>query len=71
LLALRGEDRSKYESSDAPTDGPDDGGAEVLARRGVYLAGEHTAPFVVVGTVAGAYMAGEAAAGRVLEDFGC
>lgn len=38
-----------------------------LVDRGVWLAGEHTAPFVALGTVTGAYWAGERVAKRVLE----
>lgn len=35
--------------------------------RGVWLAGEHTAPFVGLGTTSGAYWSGEAVAGRICE----
>jgi hypothetical protein len=41
-----------------------------LVERGVWLAGEHTAPFVASGTVTGAYWAGEKVAGRMLEAWG-
>lgn len=34
--------------------------------KGLWLAGEHTAPFVALGTLTGAYWSGEAAAMRVL-----
>jgi hypothetical protein len=37
-----------------------------LAERGIWFAGEHTAPFVALGTTTGAYWSGEAAALRVL-----
>lgn len=37
---------------------------------GIWLAGEHTAPFDGLGTVAGAYESGEAVAMRILEKFG-
>jgi len=37
-----------------------------LPGRGVWLAGEHTAPFVALGTVTGAYWAGEGVARRIL-----
>jgi hypothetical protein len=37
--------------------------------RGLWLAGEHTAPFVALGTVTGAYWSGEAVAKRVVEWF--
>ncbi|EEH33364.1 hypothetical protein PAAG_04414 [Paracoccidioides lutzii Pb01] len=35
--------------------------------RGVWFAGEHTAPFVGLGTTSGAYWSGEAVAGRICE----
>ncbi|KIW03549.1 uncharacterized protein PV09_05310 [Verruconis gallopava] len=41
-----------------------------LVERGVWLAGEHTAPFVALGTVTGAYWAGEAVAKRILDAWG-
>jgi hypothetical protein len=37
-----------------------------IPERGVWFAGEHTAPFVGLGTLTGAYWSGEAAAVRVL-----
>ncbi|KAG7289945.1 hypothetical protein NEMBOFW57_006322 [Staphylotrichum longicolle] len=37
-----------------------------LPERGIWFAGEHTAPFVALGTTTGAYWSGEAAALRVL-----
>ncbi|PLB40803.1 flavin monoamine oxidase family protein [Aspergillus candidus] len=40
------------------------------ADRGVWFAGEHTAPFVAVGTTTGAYWSGERAAGQVCEVYG-
>ncbi|KAF2867674.1 amine oxidase [Massariosphaeria phaeospora] len=47
---------------------------EVMRRgvpeRGVWLAGEHTAPFVALGTVTGAYWAGEGVAKRVVRAYG-
>jgi hypothetical protein len=48
------------------------GDGDVLAlregcpRRGVWFAGEHTAPFVALGTVTGAYWAGEGVGKRIL-----
>ncbi|KAF1815026.1 FAD/NAD(P)-binding domain-containing protein [Eremomyces bilateralis CBS 781.70] len=66
LLLLRGELRTE----DDPHDGEEDGGAEVMARRGVWLAGEHTAPIIAVGTVAGAYLAGENVARKLLATLG-
>jgi hypothetical protein len=41
-----------------------------LTERGVWFAGEHTAPFVASGTVTGAYWAGEKVGERVLEAWG-
>lgn len=52
------------------------GDSDVLAMRagvpamGVWLAGEHTAPFVALGTATGAYWAGEHAASGVAEKYG-
>ena len=47
---------------------------EVMRRgepeRGVWLAGEHTAPFVALGTVTGAWWSGEGVARRVLGTYG-
>lgn len=47
---------------------------EVMRRgmpdRGVWLAGEHTAPFVALGTVTGAYWAGEGVAKRIAGLYG-
>lgn len=37
---------------------------------GVWLAGEHTAPFVALGTATGAYWSGESVGGRLVESFG-
>jgi hypothetical protein len=34
---------------------------------GVWLAGEHTAPFVALGTVTGAYWSGEHVAKRIVQ----
>jgi hypothetical protein len=42
---------------------------EGLPDRGLWLAGEHTAPFVALGTVTGAYWSGESVAKRVLNWF--
>jgi hypothetical protein len=38
--------------------------------RGIWLAGEHTAPFVALGTLTGAYWSGEAAAIKILRANG-
>lgn len=41
-----------------------------IPERGVWLAGEHTAPFVALGTTTGAYVSGENVAKRILEAYG-
>lgn len=38
--------------------------------KGLWLAGEHTAPFVALGTTTGAYWSGEAVAGRICARYG-
>lgn len=38
--------------------------------RGIWFAGEHTAPFIALGTVTGAYWSGEAVGRRVLAAYG-
>lgn len=43
---------------------------EGWAEGGVWLAGEHTAPFVALGTATGAYWSGESVGGRLVEAFG-
>ena len=43
---------------------------EGCPERGIWFAGEHTAPFVALGTVTGAYWSGEAVAKRVAEGYG-
>ena len=43
---------------------------EGCPERGVWFAGEHTAPFVALGTVTGAYWSGESVAKRVAEAYG-
>ncbi|KAI9786714.1 MAG: hypothetical protein M1816_007855 [Peltula sp. TS41687] len=42
---------------------------EGLPDRRIWLAGEHTAPFIASGTVTGAYWAGEAVAERIVERY--
>ncbi|KZF24139.1 FAD/NAD(P)-binding domain-containing protein [Xylona heveae TC161] len=42
---------------------------EGMPDRGVWLAGEHTAPFVALGTVTGAYWSGEGVARRILQRY--
>lgn len=43
---------------------------EGCPERGVWFAGEHTAPFVALGTSTGAYWAGEGVAGRIVGAYG-
>jgi hypothetical protein len=43
---------------------------EGLPDRGLWFAGEHTSPFVALGTITGAYMSGEAVAKRIVEQYG-
>jgi hypothetical protein len=43
---------------------------EGLTGRGLWFAGEHTAPFVALGTVTGAYWSGEAVAKRIAKAYG-
>lgn len=43
---------------------------EGLPQRGLWLAGEHTAPFVALGTATGAYWSGENVAQRLVEAYG-
>lgn len=45
-------------------------GAGAGSERGLWFAGEHTAPFEALGTVAGAYSSGERAAVQVCESLG-
>ena len=40
------------------------------SERGIWFAGEHTAPFVAVGTVTGAYWSGQAVGRRVMAAYG-
>jgi hypothetical protein len=41
-----------------------------MPERGIWLAGEHTAPFVALGTVTGAWWAGEGVAKRIVRAYG-
>lgn len=41
-----------------------------LPDRGLWFAGEHTAPFVALGTVTGAYWSGESVGRRIAEAYG-
>lgn len=43
---------------------------EGLTGRSLWFAGEHTAPFVALGTVTGAYWSGEAVGKRIAEVWG-
>lgn len=43
---------------------------EGLPGRGVWLAGEHTSPFVALGTATGAYWSGESVGRRIVEAYG-
>src|SRR6202042_15364 len=43
---------------------------EGLPDRGIWLAGEHTAPFVALGTLTGAYWSGESVGMRILRAYG-
>ena len=43
---------------------------EGVASEGIWLAGEHTAPFVALGTVTGAYWSGELVGRRIAEAYG-
>lgn len=45
-------------------------GDGIGAERGIWFAGEHTAPFVALGTTTGAYWSGERAAAQVCERVG-
>lgn len=41
-----------------------------VPERGVWFAGEHTAPFIASGTTTGAYWSGEAVGERIAEAYG-
>lgn len=43
---------------------------EGVPEQGIWLAGEHTAPFVALGTVTGAYWSGESVGKRIVEAYG-
>lgn len=43
---------------------------EGIPKEGIWLAGEHTAPFVALGTVTGAYWSGESVSRRIAEAYG-
>lgn len=55
--------------------GLENGGENVKTMRhgipelGLWLAGEHTAPYVALGTTTGAYLSGEAVAGRIVKKY--
>jgi hypothetical protein len=42
---------------------------EGMPERGVWFAGEHTAPFIATGTVTGAYWSGESVADRIAKSY--
>ncbi|KAI5467195.1 hypothetical protein BGZ63DRAFT_346411 [Mariannaea sp. PMI_226] len=44
---------------------------EGLPNQGLWMAGEHTAPFVGLGTATGAYWSGESVGKRIVEAYGC
>lgn len=56
--------------------GLEEGDKDILAMRegvraeGIWLAGEHTAPFVALGTVTGAYWSGEDVGKRIAREYG-
>ncbi|KAK8138801.1 polyketide synthase 1 [Apiospora sp. TS-2023a] len=54
------------------TEGDEDIAAmrEGLPERGLWLAGEHTAPFVALGTATGAYWSGESVGRRIADAYG-
>lgn len=41
-----------------------------MPERGIWIAGEHTAPFIALGTTTGAYWSGEAVAERIIQKCG-
>ncbi|KAI9842906.1 MAG: hypothetical protein M1837_006738 [Sclerophora amabilis] len=41
-----------------------------IPEKGIWLAGEHTAPFIALGTTTGAYWSGEGVAQRIIEAYG-
>lgn len=43
---------------------------EGLPNQGLWMAGEHTAPFVGLGTATGAYWSGESVGRRIAESYG-
>ncbi|CAF9909209.1 MAG: hypothetical protein ALECFALPRED_005411 [Alectoria fallacina] len=65
-----------FQASDPATDGEVQLDKDIEAlregcpERGIWFAGEHTAPFVALGTVTGAYWSGESVAKRVAEVYG-
>lgn len=65
-----------FQASDPATDGEVQLDKDIEAlregcpERGIWFAGEHTAPFVALGTVTGAYWSGEDVAKRVAELYG-
>lgn len=41
-----------------------------MRERGIWVAGDHTAPFVALGTLTGAYWSGELVGMRILKEYG-
>ena len=58
------------ENPQTPATESESKGEEDLRPGGIFLAGEHTAPFVALGTTTGAYWSGEGVARRILEKWG-
>ncbi|KAI0406523.1 FAD/NAD(P)-binding domain-containing protein [Xylaria palmicola] len=61
---------SNFQVGLAEGDGDIETMREGLPDRGLWLAGEHTAPFVALGTVTGAYWSGESVANRIVQAYG-
>lgn len=71
-----------FKNSLEPKDGKDGDGTESrldddiralrkgMPERGIWLAGDHTAPFVALGTLTGAYWSGELVGMRILKGYG-
>ena len=64
--AANGETKEEEEEEDVRLEDDIRALREGVPARGLWLAGEHTAPFVALGTLTGAYWSGEAAGMRVL-----
>lgn len=64
--AAKGEKKNEKEEEEVRLEDDIRALREGVPARGLWLAGEHTAPFVALGTLTGAYWSGEAAGMRVL-----